>query len=81
MAIGMTGEDASQAMLAGLTELIRRNLRARILEAIEPAIQHAIEAACETFKANVESMMDPARGGGVVNVLIRPMPRKDKPPC
>jgi len=47
-----------QAMLQGLTDLVRTNLKKIILERIEPDIEAAIDSSLETFKCSLSSMVD-----------------------
>jgi hypothetical protein len=69
-AFTFTGEDASRAMLEGLTSRIREALRTRILERLEPDIEQAIEAGVASFKATVEGYKDFAHMRETVRVLI-----------
>src|SRR6185437_14897313 len=52
-------EQASKAMLDGLTSRIREELRKRIMERIEPDIEAAVDASLSAFKATIESYRDP----------------------
>jgi hypothetical protein len=74
MAIGtnlnFTGEDASRAMLEGLTNRIRDELRVLILERLEPDIQTAVDAGLSAFKATIESYRDPMHMRDTVHVII-----------
>lgn len=71
-----TSDGVTQAMLDGLYRMIRKNMRERILEAIQPEIDQAIEAACETFEASVHAMVSPSRMETVIKVIIEDK-RKD----
>ena len=66
---------ASQAMLDGLTTLIRDELRLRIMEKIEPDIDAALDAGLAAFKITIESYREPHNLRDVVRVLIE---RRDK---
>lgn len=72
--LDFTSEEASRAMLNGLTSRIRDALRKRILESIEPDIEAAINAGLESFKATIESYREHENMRGVIRVLIE---RKD----
>lgn len=65
-----TGEEASRAMIDGLTSRIRDELRRIIMARIEPDIQAAIDAGLDSFKATIESYRDPMMMRDTVNVLI-----------
>lgn len=68
-------EEASKLMLDGLTDGIRSRLREIIIERIEPDIQTAIEAGLASFKASIESYLDPSEMRNTIRVLIE---RKDQ---
>jgi actin-related protein len=70
-----TGEDASKAMLEGLTSRIRSELKARILERIEPDVNAAVDAALDGFKGAIESYRDYAQMRDVVQIIIE---RRDR---
>lgn len=72
-----TGEEASKAMLEGLTSRIRSELKARILERIEPDVNAALDAALEGLKAAIHSYRDHAQLRDVVKIIIE---RKDIAP-
>ncbi len=65
-----TGEEASRAMLDGLTSRIRDALRKRILESLEPDIQAAIDAGLSSFKAAIESYHEAHNMRDTIRVLI-----------
>lgn len=67
-------DQASKAMLDGLTSRIRDELRKRILERIEPDIEAAVEASLASFKTTIETWRDPMHMRDTVKVLIE---RKD----
>lgn len=68
--LSFTGEEASQAMLDGLTSRIRDELRKLILERLEPDIQTAVDAGLASLKATIESYRDPMQMRDTVRVLI-----------
>jgi hypothetical protein len=72
-----TGEEASKAMLEGLTSRIRSELKARILERIEPDVNAAVDAALDGLKTAIESYRDHANMRDVVRIIIE---RKDITP-
>lgn len=65
-----TGEEAAKAMLDGLTSRIRTELKARILERIDPDVNAAVDAALDGFKTAIESYRDYAHMQDVVRVII-----------
>jgi len=71
MAFGFTGEQAAQAMLAGLLGDIKMKLRARLLEQAEKDIEDAIDGALAHFKITVENMHDLANMQDIVKVILR----------
>jgi hypothetical protein len=75
MAMRLTGDEASKAMLQGLTALIRTKLRERILESIEADIEAAIDGALQSFEASIHSFRDHGDMRDTIHVLIE---RKDK---
>lgn len=66
----ITSDDASKAMLDGLTSMVRQRLRERILEVVEPEIEAAVDAALGQFKASIETYRDPLHMRDTVRVLI-----------
>jgi hypothetical protein len=70
-----TGEEASKAMLEGLTSRIRSELKAIILARIEPDVDAAVEAGLEGLKAAIHSYREHSQMRDVVKVIIE---RKDK---
>lgn len=68
--IQFTGEDASKAMLEGLTSRIREELRKRIVARLEPDIEEAVDAGLAAFKATIESYRDYGPMRDTVRVLI-----------
>jgi hypothetical protein len=68
--LSFTGEEASRAMLDGLTSRIRQELRKLILERLEPDIQTAVDAGLAAFKATIESYHEPMHMRDTVRVLI-----------
>ncbi len=64
-----TTETMNKAMYDGIMSLIKEKLRARILEAMEPDIKSSIDAACETFKVNVQSYLNNSMDCGVHPVV------------
>jgi len=71
-----SSEEASRAMLDGLTSRIRDELRKRIMERIEPDISAAVAAGLASFKATIEAYREPHNMRDTVRVLIE---RKDGP--
>lgn len=65
-----TGEQASKAMLEGLTSRIREELKRRILERIEPDVDAAVEASLQAFKVTIESYREAHNMRDTVRVLI-----------
>ena len=63
-------KQAHDAMLNGLTEMIRKRLRERILERLEPDLEAAIDAGMEAFKASIQTMRNPAELRDTIHVLI-----------
>jgi hypothetical protein len=68
---------ASEAMLEGLITCIKDELRKRIMAAIEPDIENALNTALRSFKATVEAYREPHNLRDVVHVLIE---RKEPKP-
>jgi hypothetical protein len=66
----MLADDIAKVMADAMFERIRDNLRAQILEKIEPDIQASIDAVMETFKARVAVWKDYAQDELVVKFLI-----------
>jgi hypothetical protein len=66
----MIGQASSKAMLDGLTNMVRDNLRKRIVEKIQPDIDAAVEDALASFKAAIETYRDPLHMRDTVRVLI-----------
>lgn len=66
----ITSEEASRAMLDGLTDLIRNKLRERILARIRPDIDAAVEEALEAFKITIQSYSEAHYMRDTVRVLI-----------
>lgn len=66
----LTSDEIHAAMLDGLMGRIRASPRERIMERMQPDIDAAVEAGCETFRAAVASYHDPMEGRQVVKVLI-----------
>lgn len=71
----LDSEEASKAMLDGLTSRIRQELRKRILESIEPDVEAAIDASLAAFKASIETWRDPMHMRDTVKVLIERKPQ------
>jgi hypothetical protein len=67
----------SEAMIDGLMSRIRSELRARILERIEPDIASAVDVAAEKFLIAVKAYHEPHEMMTTVRVLID---RRDKAP-
>lgn len=70
----LTSDTASKAMLEGLTNMIRKELRKRIMERIEPDIEEAVNASLAAFKTTIESYRDPEMMRDTVRVLIERKP-------
>ena len=70
MAQQMTADIAAQAMMDGLLNRIRIELRQRIMERIEPDIKDAIEAATAALKVHIEASRDDYHMQNVVKILI-----------
>lgn len=66
----LTSTEASEAMLDGLTERIRAELRKKIVERIEPDINAAIDAAMESFKIAIEAHRDHYHMQDTIRVLL-----------
>jgi hypothetical protein len=66
----LTGDEASRAMLDGLTSRIRSELRELILKRIEPDIEAAIDASIDALKLTIESYRDPAYLRDTVRVIV-----------
>lgn len=66
----ITSDEASKAMLAGLTELIRDKLRARIMDRIKPDVDAAVDEALAQFKTTIEGYREPHNMRNTVRVLI-----------
>lgn len=79
--LNLSSDDVHAAMLRGLQDSIRSELRRRILESIEPDITSAIDAALDGFKASIESYRDPIKMQDTIRVLIerRDIPKRDAP--
>ncbi len=75
-----SSDEASKAMLEGLTSHVRSELRKRIMERIEPDIEQAVDAGLASFKAAIETYRDPHNMRDTVRVLIerRPPPAEPK---
>jgi hypothetical protein len=65
-----TTADASQAMLQGLLDRIRADLKVRILERIEPDIEAALDSAIAAFKVSINRKLDASDAIEVIKVLI-----------
>ncbi len=65
-----TSEMATKAMLDGLTDRIRSDLKARILEKIEPDINAAVEASIESLKLAIESHRDYTHMQDVIKFIV-----------
>jgi len=65
-----TGEEASKAMLDGLTSHIRAALKDKIMERLQPDIDAAIDAGMETFKAAIQSYHEARNMRDTIRVLI-----------
>ncbi len=70
MGLIISTDDAAQAMLNGLTNLIRDRLRERIMERIAPDVENAIEAAVADFKLTIASYREPHNYMETIKVLI-----------
>jgi hypothetical protein len=70
MAPPLTSDEVASAMIEGLTDRIRSELKKRITERIEPDIDAAVEAALASFKSTIETMTDGYHMQNVVRVLI-----------
>jgi hypothetical protein len=66
----ITSDEASGAMVNGLTNLIRDRLRERIMERLQPDIDAAVEQAMGTFKTTIESYHEPHNMQSLIRVLI-----------
>jgi len=73
--IDFTGADAEKAMLKGLVNTIRENLKEIIMEDMDQYVDKAIDGALETFNVNLRSMIDLGQQNLVVKLLVD---RKDK---
>jgi hypothetical protein len=69
-----------EAMLSGLTGMVRKRLRERILEQLEPDLEAAIDAAMDAFKATIETWRNPAELRDTIHVLVerKPIVSKDE---
>lgn len=76
--INFTSETASAAMLRGLTDAIRNELKRRVMEHIEADLNVALDAALENFKASLEAYRDHRHMRDTVRVLIE---RRDLAPA
>lgn len=65
----------AEAMIDGLMSRVRSELRARILERIEPDISAAVDAAAASFEVAVKAYHEPHERMATVRVLIE---RRDK---
>lgn len=72
-------EEASKAMLDGLTSRIRNELRKRILERIEPDIEAAVNAGLAAFKTTIETWREPHNMRDTIRVLIERKPSEPSP--
>lgn len=70
MASLITSKDASEAMLDGLTSMIREKIRERIMAVIQPDVDAAVDAALDTFKTTIETYRDPMHMRDTVRVLV-----------
>ena len=66
----ITSDEASKAMLNGLTNLIRDKLRERIMASIKSDIDAAVEEALASFKTTIESYREPEYMRDTVRVMI-----------
>lgn len=66
----ITGDEASKAMLDGLTNLIRDKLRERIMARLKPDIDAAIEEALSAFKVTIESYHEMQYMRDTIRVLV-----------
>lgn len=66
----ITAEEASKAMLDGLTSHIRSALKDRIMARLQPDIDAAIDAGMETFKAAIQSYHEAHNMRDTIRVLI-----------
>jgi hypothetical protein len=70
----LNSDEASRAMIDGLTGRIRDELRKKILERIEPDLESAIDAAMEAFKLTVATWREPINLRETIKVLIERKP-------
>lgn len=70
----LTSDDAQRAMLDGLMDRVRDGLRERIMVAIKPDIDAAVEAACKSLEVAVHSYMEPMHMRPVINFIINGKP-------
>jgi len=70
MASLVTSDILEQAMIEGLLNRIRIELRASILKRIEPDIEQAIEAALKTFEVAIKKTHSEMDMSTLVKVII-----------
>lgn len=66
----ITSDEVAKAMLDGLTDRIRKELKERIVKSIEPDINAAVDAALESFKVAIKAHHDDCYMQDTIRVLV-----------
>ena len=65
-----TSLEMSNALTSSLDAHIRNKLRERILSFIEPDINSAIDAAIDTFRAEIQQYRDVTLPGDILKIIV-----------
>ena len=67
----LTHPETQQAMLQGIERSLREKLRERILKAIAPDIEAAIDDVIRDLKPAIETFLKPEQGVLVINLILQ----------
>ena len=65
MGLKITPEELDKAALEGMMNCIREQIKAKIMEIVQPDIDAAVDAACKQFEVKVMAYKDHAAFGQV----------------